>query len=237
MSVLGVIYGSFALLCCSLSLFDVLLTGMVAAPSSDGFMGRVVGAQEAIIAGNPLVRALLAIYNLGALGLGAFLIASCVGCFMMKPWGRAGMLVFAVLSMLNSVFGNVVHAIYIQPAVTQELANLWSVTLPPGSLVLGIIAGVLCNVIFLSIYPIAILVVFNRKLVRAAFAAGGYLVPPPPQAPYPYATEPLHGFPPPEIAAPQYPGDYPPPQPPGGYAPPPGSYPPPPSDPSDYHRQ
>jgi hypothetical protein len=100
-------------------------------------------------------------------GFALLLIAACIGSFMLRPWARKGMIVYAWVNIVQGVIGSAFNFIYVFPKMAAAL--------PPGAdpafvmgLKFGMAAGA-CGVVLAIIYPACVLFFFSRRHVVDAF--------------------------------------------------------------------
>jgi hypothetical protein len=114
-------------------------------------------------------------------------LAGSIGSLMLKPWARKTMVWWAWAAIALGVLGTIMTLAWIMPKVTRANPN-------PAAAWGGMIGGVVGGLVGL-IFPIFVLIYFNRDYVKAAFERGsaggpaappppGYGAPPPPRVPY-----------------------------------------------------
>jgi hypothetical protein len=119
-----------------------------------------------------------------SLVLDLLLLVGGVGLLNMRPWGRRLSLGYAVLSILNRLFG-LVYGLAVVLPVTREYLRLVAQQNPglAGAVAgreIGGIIGLIASFVFV-LYPIAVLIILLHPRVAAAFRGEG--LPPEPSEP------------------------------------------------------
>lgn len=238
---LGILFGAFGLLCCSLQ--------------SLGSVGVMLGippfAEQAAEQGmdqSGLPGIALLLSELAAVALSAALLAGCIGSLSLRPWARTTMIAYAILTIPNNFCFGISNMMAISDQAMEEIIAQSGGGVPVETARVALLLGSACLGIILNLYAFVVLVVYNTASVKEAFHSGG--APPPPgpwggpgeyatTQPYPqgyYAPQdpgqqqpPQYPYYPPQQGAPS-PHTPPPGQ--GDYTPPPGTeyYPPPDRD-------
>jgi hypothetical protein len=89
------------------------------------------------------------------------LLAASIACLKLKPWGRTGMIVYAVIALFGVASGTVFNILVVFPALAAARTAS-----PAGAA--GYVGGV-GGVIFGMALPVVILIVMRRSNVVAAF--------------------------------------------------------------------
>lgn len=157
----------------------------------------------------------LAAWTIGSSVVGVLmsvaLLIGCIGSLKLAPWGRKLMLVVAAISLVVAVVSVVVNAVLVMPAVmnTPEMAQLPENQRRVATFIGGGF-GACCGLVVGALYPIFVLVFFNKADVKLAFSgmpammASPYMPPMPPPPPPVAPTEPPGpGTPPPPPPPPQ----------------------------------
>ncbi|MCC7391831.1 hypothetical protein IT571_05675 [Candidatus Sumerlaeota bacterium] len=227
-AVVGIIIGAFGLICSPLQALGMILPEDPQANEMIESMG--IPAPEY----SPTARVLLLVSALISIVGAVLLLSGSIGSFWMKNWARLTMNSYAILALVNGLFNVVVQMIFVLPGMMSQMpqfANNNSGAYGAGAQFSGIL-GALLGFACMSIYPVLVLVFYNRVATREAFALGGIVpvtgFPPPAAAPMagyhaPYGAP---GYMP--SAQPGYPPayggqPYTPPPPPPGYGAPRGS--------------
>ncbi len=218
MSVLGCIFGTIGLICCSCNL--VATGAEMVAPTTTGMSDPTLDA----IQNNPLFAYSTIFSNLISIVLSGLLLAASISSFSMAKWARKGMIIYAWCSILNSLFSITLNTVFLIPAKMPELRQAGNGQFSDSAIIVIIIIALIIAFALMTAYPIAVLIVYSLKNVREAFEMEG-------------------GFKPGFVAAPPTSGPYANPfqqqqggwGPPGGYQPGPGGQPSPP--PPQYGQQ
>jgi hypothetical protein len=158
LATLGVIFGTFGLLC-KPSLLAITL--FLKLPQPDPTLSAV---QD-----NPILRAFATIDGLTGTLVSLLLLISSIGCLSLKPWARLGMLCYAVLALLLTMVVQGVGYFVLGPELEQALRNAGAPAQKPWTQSVWVLA---VGVALRLWYPILILAYFNRRDVKQAFEQG-----------------------------------------------------------------
>jgi hypothetical protein len=224
LAVIGLVLGIGGICCTPLSIIGLLFPGT---PENNTFNLGTTTVTMPPPDGLGLLG--LIITSLVSLLCSALLLTGSGGSLALKGWGRTAMLIYAPLTIVNNAAHTIISAaIYAEP-ISEQMAAGMPEPMSAAAMSIGMIVGTLCAILCQSIYPLAVIVVYNLKSVRDAFdgrppEGGGGMPPggvdpvwPPPVWPG------YQGYQPP--ADPKAPPPVPPT---AGWGPPP----PPPADPS-----
>jgi hypothetical protein len=126
--------------------------------------------------GNPMTEALLAstfykayVGVAGCFGLcvTALLIASCIGSLKLMPWARMGMNLYAVLSIFQALVGAVITFIWIIPLMLESMPAGTPPEVRTGMRIGAYFSP--CFMLAMLVYPICVLIFFNRRVAANAF--------------------------------------------------------------------
>jgi hypothetical protein len=190
LAIIGIVIASLSLICVPFQ----LIGAFISAPGGGGNPAMSTPALAAWTIGSSVVGVLMSVA----------LLIGCIGSLKLAAWGRKLMLAVAAISLVVTVVSVVVNALLVMPALmnSPEMAQLPEEQRRIATFIGGSF-GVCCGLIFGALYPIFVLVFFNKADVKLAFSgmpavmASPYMPPmppPPPAAP----TEPSGpGTPPP----------------------------------------
>lgn len=168
-AVLGIIFGTLSLCGLVFQLMGNAMSGM-----GGGAEGPGVEFQKALQENEAMQR----YSNLGMIAgfiLVPLLFAGSIGSLMLKAWGRTAMLIYAVVSILNTLVSTAMYLMVVNPSIqevmkqytdeqSQQIANMTALFM---SIALG------CGVLIGLIYPIATLIVMSNPRVKQAFEGTG----------------------------------------------------------------
>jgi hypothetical protein len=98
---------------------------------------------------------------------GLLLLASSIGSLKLRPWGRVGMNVYAVLHILTGVAGAIVSLVYVLPLTRAAMADS-GIPEAKTAMVIGVVSLVVGLLLALGVSTV-ILIVFNRRAAVDAF--------------------------------------------------------------------
>ena len=160
LAIVGIVWGALMLLCNGVGLIPELIPNF--------------GGADPVFAelrANSVARAWGVVGPVIGLGLAVLLLAGSIGALMLRGWGRAAMMVFAVAEILAGLVNLVITIGVINP-ITAKAAPAG-----PGAqgnaFAIGQHFGTAVAVAVALVLPVWILIVMKRPAVIAAFAGTG----------------------------------------------------------------
>jgi hypothetical protein len=95
------------------------------------------------------------------------LLASSIGSLMLKPWGRKGMLAYAVLAVITTILSTIFQFAYVLPAMSKAMGAA-DPRIAQYAMIGGYVGG-FCGVAITLVLPAVILYFFTRTKVVNAF--------------------------------------------------------------------
>jgi hypothetical protein len=99
--------------------------------------------------------------------LAIVLLASGIGLLGAKPWARTSSLIYAVVTLVLQVIGQVVTFVFLYPAITAAAEERGGAA--GNAAVTGAYIGGICGGLFAFALPITMLIVLTRPSVKAQF--------------------------------------------------------------------
>lgn len=118
-----------------------------------------------ILATDPLVRKMTMVQSPLAIVVNGFLIAGCIGSFLLRPWARRMMAVVAWAKIVLGIAGTIFSFLFVSPKLVAMYA--------PGTAEytgaqIGRYIGLL-GVVLVVAYPVCVLIFYHRPRVVDAF--------------------------------------------------------------------
>lgn len=218
LAIIGLFFALFGILCTPFSVIQMMTDGASVPLLMPGAQGQEIEFPQSL---TNLMILSVAVGFVGSL----FLLIGSITSFKMNPVARPCMNAYAAISIVNSVITTVAQLYVLAPSMAEMVASTMPEA-PRGAIVAGIFLGGLLAMTCPLAYPVFVLVFYNKKSNREAFANRGMVGAPPgyggyypdPAQQQGYGYPPQQGYPP--HASPESYGQQPP------YPPPPQQQPP-----------
>jgi hypothetical protein len=159
LATLGVIFGTFGLLCRPTGLvMQMLIRTPQPNPVLDAFRN------------DPTLRAWTFVSAITGTLVSLLLLMSSIGSLRLKSWARFGMLCYATLAALLTVVGQIFAYTVLGPALRQAMRQAGAAEASPGWM--GGPSGMVIGLVLGLWYPILIFIYYNRRDVKQAFDVG-----------------------------------------------------------------
>lgn len=159
LSIIGIILAALALLCTPFQFIGLLVDTGLPNPQVDA------------IKENTLILALTIGVSVIGLLMAVVLLASSIGSLKLKPWARKGMIAYSIITIILTIVNTVVQVAVVMPEMmnSPQMAQLSDQERQMATVIGGGV-GLFCGISIGTIFPIFVLIFFNRRNVKEAFA-------------------------------------------------------------------